>query len=48
MKMVIDGIANLKTQGADHLVIDVTNNPGGYLCAPFLVSRNECDSLQCV
>lgn len=37
-QLVKDGIANMKTQGADHLVIDVTNNPGGYVCAQFLVS----------
>jgi hypothetical protein len=40
-RMVTDGIANLKAQGADHLLIDVTNNPGGYICAQFLVSSNQ-------
>ncbi|KAJ9122476.1 hypothetical protein QFC22_001903 [Naganishia vaughanmartiniae] len=29
---VLDGINGLKSQGAEHLVIDVTNNGGGYVC----------------
>jgi C-terminal processing protease CtpA/Prc len=37
-QQVVDGIMNLVNQSADHLIIDVTNNPGGYVCAQELVS----------
>lgn len=40
-QQVLEGIANLVSQGADHLIIDVTNNPGGYICAGHFVRRGE-------
>ncbi|KAI5453435.1 hypothetical protein NCC49_005914 [Naganishia albida] len=38
-RMIMDGLANLKTEGADYLIVDVTNNPGGYVCGQFLMHR---------
>lgn len=35
---LLEGINGLKAQGADHLIIDVTNNGGGYVCEGYLVS----------
>lgn len=40
-RMIMDGLANLKTEGADYLIVDVTNNPGGYVCGQFLVSEKK-------
>lgn len=34
-QQLVDGIMSLQ-QTADHLIIDVTNNPGGYVCAQIL------------
>lgn len=36
---LLEGINSLKAQGADHLIIDLTNNGGGYVCEGYLVSR---------
>lgn len=35
---LLEGINGLKAQGADHLIIDLTNNGGGYVCEGYLVS----------
>lgn len=35
---LLEGINSLKDQGADHLIIDLTNNGGGYVCEGYLVS----------
>lgn len=37
---VLDGINGLKSQGAEHLIIDVTNNGGGYVCDGLWVSSS--------
>ena len=34
---LLEGINGLKAQGADHLIIDLTNNGGGYVCEGYLV-----------
>jgi hypothetical protein len=34
---LLDGINGLKAQGADHLIIDLSNNGGGYVCEGYLV-----------
>ncbi|KIM23356.1 hypothetical protein M408DRAFT_332377 [Serendipita vermifera MAFF 305830] len=34
-----DGLNTLKTQGATHLIVDVTNNGGGYICVANYLHR---------
>jgi C-terminal processing protease CtpA/Prc len=34
---LLEGINGLKEQGADHLIIDLSNNGGGYVCEGYLV-----------
>ena len=34
---LLEGINGLKDQGADHLIIDLSNNGGGYVCEGYLV-----------
>ncbi|KAJ9127060.1 hypothetical protein QFC24_001293 [Naganishia onofrii] len=36
---LLEGINGLKDQGADHLIIDLTNNGGGYVCEGYLLHR---------
>jgi len=39
LKLLNDGIVSLKVQGATHLIVDVTNNRGGYVCVAHWLHR---------
>ncbi|TFY58144.1 hypothetical protein EVJ58_g6598 [Rhodofomes roseus] len=36
---LLDGLKNLKTEGAEQLIVDVTNNGGGYICIAHWLHR---------
>ncbi|KAF9051848.1 hypothetical protein BJ165DRAFT_1413781 [Panaeolus papilionaceus] len=39
LKSPLDGLVSLKSQGATQLIVDVTNNGGGYICAAHWLHR---------
>lgn len=38
-QIIKDGLTSLKAQGATHLIVDVTNNGGGYICVANYLHR---------
>ncbi|KAF8649153.1 hypothetical protein AX16_005951 [Volvariella volvacea WC 439] len=39
LNTLLQGLLSLKAQGATHLIVDVTNNGGGYICAAHYLHR---------